>query len=102
MDLFENAVFLLSCGREKTELFKNADVTVSIYCISEHALGPLGITRGHFGCLFSFIEVRMSNIVIEYRISLSNIEFQMSQHLRVDGDILENAPYVDADKFLYG
>ena len=30
VDLFENAVFMLSCGRVKTELFKNADVTASI------------------------------------------------------------------------
>ena len=42
-DLFENAVFMLSYGRVKTDLFENAGVTVSIYCISEHALGS-GIT----------------------------------------------------------
>ena len=30
VDLFENAVFLLSCGRVKTELFENADITASI------------------------------------------------------------------------
>ena len=30
VDLFEKAVFLLSCGRVKTELFDNADVTASI------------------------------------------------------------------------
>ena len=65
---------MLSCGRVKTELFENADVTVSIYDVSEHALGSLGITRGHFACPFSFIEVRMPNIVIDYGISLSNIE----------------------------
>ena len=64
VDLFENAVVLFSCGRGggvKTELFENADVTASIYDVSEHALGSLGITRGHFDCLFSFIEVRSSN-----------------------------------------
>ena len=44
------------------ELFENADVTASI---------SLGITRGHVACLFSFIEVLMSNIVIEYQILLS-------------------------------
>ena len=60
MDLFENAVFMLSCGRVKTELFENADVTASIYYVSEHAQGSLGITRGHFASLFSFIEVRTS------------------------------------------
>ena len=74
VDLFENAVFILSCGRVKTELFENADVTVSIYDVSEHALGSLGIKRGHFACPFSFIEVRMPNIDIGYGISLSNIE----------------------------
>ena len=74
MDLFENAVFLFSCGRVKTELFENADVKASIYDVSEHALGSLGIPRGHFACLFSLIEVRMPNIVIDYGISLSNIE----------------------------
>ena len=42
----------------------------------------------------------MSNIVIEeYRISLSNIEIRISQRFRVDGDIFENSPRVDADLF---
>ena len=58
MDLFENAVFTLSCGRVKTELFENADVKASIYDVSEHAHGSLGTTKGHFDCLFSFVEVR--------------------------------------------
>ena len=58
----------------KTELFENAEFKASIYDVSEHALGSLAITRGHFACLFSFIEVRMSNIVIDYGISLLNIE----------------------------
>ena len=30
VDIFEKAVFLLSCGRVKTELFENTDVTASI------------------------------------------------------------------------
>ena len=60
MDLFENAVFMLPCGRVKLrgekELFENADVTVSIYDVSEHAHGSLGIAQGHFDCSFhSFI-----------------------------------------------
>ena len=50
MDLFENAFFLFSCGRVKTELFENVDVTASICYISDHALGSLGITRGQFSC----------------------------------------------------
>ena len=58
MDLFENAVFMLSCGRVKTELFEYADVKASICDVPEHARGSLGITRGHFACLFSFIEAR--------------------------------------------
>ena len=58
MDLFENAVFMLSCGRVKTEVFENADVIASIYDVSEHAHGPLRITQGHFDCLFSFVKVR--------------------------------------------
>ena len=41
----------------------------------------------------------MSNIVIEYRILLSNSEFRMSQRFRVDRDIFENGPRVDADLF---
>ena len=36
----------------ETELFKNADITASIYVPSEHALGSLGITQGQFVCLF--------------------------------------------------
>ena len=87
VDLFENTVFQLSCGRMKTEPFENADVTASIYHPSEHAIGSLGITRGHVACLFSFIEVRVSNIVIEYRILLLNSEFRMSQRFRVDADL---------------
>ena len=58
---------VLSCGRLKTELFENADVTTPIYHPSEHAFGSLGMTRGHFAYLFSFIEIRISNAVIEYR-----------------------------------
>ena len=58
MDLFENAVFLLSCGLVKTELFENADIRASIYDVSEHAHGSLGMTQGHFDCLFSFVKVR--------------------------------------------
>ena len=53
VDFFENAVFLLSCGRVKTELLENADVTASIYDILQHAHRSLGITQGHFDCLFS-------------------------------------------------
>ena len=49
---------MLSCGRVKTELFENADVKASICDVPEHAHGYLGITRGHFACLFSFIEAR--------------------------------------------
>ena len=89
----------MSCGRVKTELFENADVTTSIYHQSELALGSLGITRGHVACLFSRIEVLMSNIVIEYQILLSNSEFRMSQRFCVDRDIFENGPRVDADLF---
>ena len=58
MDLFENAVFMLSCGRVKTELFENADVTASIYDVPDHAHGSSGIAQGHFGCLFSFVKAR--------------------------------------------
>ena len=57
MDLFENAVFMLSCGRVKTELFENADVTASIYDVPEHAHESLGIMQGHFDCLSSFVKV---------------------------------------------
>ena len=58
VDLSENAVFMLSSGWAKTELFENADITASIYDVSEHAHGSLGITQGHFDRLFSFVEVR--------------------------------------------
>ena len=54
--IFENAVFMLSCGWLKTELVENAEVTASIYNPSEHALGSLGITRGHFVYLVSDFE----------------------------------------------
>ena len=41
----------------------------------------------------------MSNIVIECRILLSNSEFRMSQRFRMDRDIFESGPRVDADLF---
>ena len=65
---------MLLCGRVKTELFENAVLTASIHYISRYMLRSLGIMRGHFAHLLSFIEVRMSNIVIEFSISLSNFE----------------------------
>ena len=43
----------------------------------------------------------MSNIFIEYRILLSNSEFRMSQRFRVDRDIFDNGPRLDADLFLF-
>ena len=52
VDLFENDVFMLSCGRVKAKLFEIAHVTASIYDVSEHAYGSLGITEGHFVCRF--------------------------------------------------
>ena len=84
----------------KAELSSSKTLT-SIFYISEYALGSLGITREQFAYLLSLIEhrYRMSNNVIEYRIPLSNIEFRISQSFRVDGDIFENAPNVDADLF---
>ena len=42
MDLFGNAVFMLSCGRVKTELFENADVKASLCDVPEHAHGLWG------------------------------------------------------------
>ena len=54
--IFWKRRFMLSCGRVKTELLENADVTVSIYNPSEHVLGSLGITQGHFVYLFSDFE----------------------------------------------
>ena len=78
VDLFDNAFPVLLWTGEIRAFFENADITASICYISEHTLGSLGITRGQFAYLFSLIEVQMSNIVIEYRMSLSNIEFRMS------------------------
>ena len=56
VDLFENAVFMLWCGRVKRELFENPDVTASIYDLSGHAHGSLGITQWHFDYLFSIVK----------------------------------------------
>ena len=85
MNLFENAV--LSCGRVTTKLFENADVTALICDASEHAHGSLGITQGHFDCLFSLskFEQRSLNVAAS----------------SCGGGISENAPRVDAD-ILYG
>ena len=54
----------MSCGRVKTELFEDADVTASIYDVPEHAQGSLGTTQGHFDCLFSFVKVRTEEFEI--------------------------------------
>ena len=48
--------------------------------LSEHVHGSLGIRRGHFACLFSFIEVRASKFVCSR-------------------GLFENAPRVDAEIF---
>ena len=53
---------MLLCGRVKTELFENVDVTASIYDVSKHAHGFFGITQGDFDCLFSFIEVEQRSL----------------------------------------
>ena len=68
VDLIEIAVFTLSCGLVKTELFENAEITVSIYLLSEHALGSLGSLMGIL--LVCFLLLRF-----ECQFSLSNIEF---------------------------
>ena len=62
VDRFENAVFTLSCVRVKAELFENADVTASIYDVSEHARGSLGITQGHFDCVVFFFQSSNSGV----------------------------------------
>ena len=55
---------MLSCERVKRELSKNADVIASIYDVSEHVHGALGITQGHFECCFllSKLEQRSLNV----------------------------------------
>ena len=59
VNIFKKAVFLLSwCGRVKTKLFENPDVTGSIYNPSEHTLISLGITLGHVVYLFSLNTAR--------------------------------------------
>ena len=64
MGLFENAVLLLSCGRVKTELFENADVKASICDVPEHAHGSLGITQGHFACLFLLSKLEQRSLKV--------------------------------------
>ena len=97
MDLFENAAFMFSCGRVKTELFENADVTVSIYCISEHALGS-GDHAMAF-CLSVFFH-RSSNAEYRYRSWNFVIEYRIVNVTAFCGR--ENAPRVDADFFVNG
>ena len=69
MDLLENPLFPVVGGRVKTELFETASITALIYYILAHTHGSLGITRGHFACLLTFIEYQTSNIVVEYETS---------------------------------
>ena len=72
------AFFLLSSCRvngSKRNLSKQL-MSHLRFATSKHALSSLRIARGDFAYLRSFIEVRKSNIVIEYRISLSNLECQ--------------------------
>ena len=60
---------MLSCGRVKTELFENADVTVLIY-------GALGITKGHVACLFHLSSNAISLSIMEFCYGISNCECQ--------------------------
>ena len=86
----------LSCGRVKTELFKN--VTASIYHPSEHALGSLGSREGMLLVCFFLSK-------FECRISLSNIEFHFQianfecHSVFVWKEIFLKGPRVDADLF---
>ena len=88
MDLFESAVFMLSCGQVKTELFENADVTASIYDVPEHAHGSLGITQGHFDYLFLLLKFEQK--------SLNAAASSCGR------GYFRNAPRVDADTYSYG
>ena len=54
---FRKRCFHVVVWTGENRAFENTDMTVSIYCISEHALSSLGIMRVHFACLFSFIKV---------------------------------------------
>ena len=87
MDLFENAVFLFSCGRVKTELFENADVTASIYDVSEHAHGSLGQQKGILIVCFllSKFEQRSLNVAAS---SCRRGYFRNAP--RVDANLFEN------------
>ena len=53
---------MFSCGRVKTELFENADVTASIYDVPEHAHGSLGITQGHLSVCFLLSKFEQRNL----------------------------------------
>ena len=61
MDRFENALFMLSCGRVKTELYENADVTASIYDVSEHAHG-WGSRKGILFVFFLFSKLEQRSL----------------------------------------
>ena len=58
---------MLSYGRMKAELLENADVTVSTFRACARFLGIIA-------CLCTFMELQLSNIAIDNRISLSNID----------------------------
>ena len=67
-------------------IMPNLDPNYPHLTLPKNAHGSLGITQGHFDCVFSFVEIRIAS-------------FECSS-IFVDGDIFENAPRVDADIFL--
>ena len=73
--IFLNLRFLLSFGRVKTELSKTL---TSQRGYQSMRLEHRGSREGILIIFFSFVE---------YRISLSNIEFRISQYVRVNGGI---------------
>ena len=84
--LFENAFLMLHCGRVKTELFENSDVTASICYISEHTLGSWESREGILPVCFlsSKLKHRILNVTASWC---------------VDDDIFQNAPRVEANIF---
>ena len=76
VELFENDVFATTCGRTKTELFGNADVTLSVPIHSAQC-NKLIQDGGEASLFLSFILGLISNVIACFQANLALIFFHV-------------------------
>ena len=90
IDLFDNTVFLFSCGRVTTELFEML-TSQHLFAIYQRMRSVLwGSCKGNLLICFLLSKFECQISISNMAFRLSNVEFRMSQRFLVDGDIFEN------------